>query len=89
MVARAKAEARRSRKGRNAELRAYYEGVLSRLIAARLEAGLTQRDVSLRMGMSHSFLNKCESGERMIDVAELWELSKIYRKPLSHFAPDN
>jgi hypothetical protein len=41
------------------------------------------------MGMSHSFLNKCESGERVIDVAELWELSRIYRKPLSHFAPDD
>jgi transcriptional regulator with XRE-family HTH domain len=70
-------------------LRAYYDGVLSRLIAARVEAGLTQRDVSIRMGMSHSFLNKCESGERAIDVAELWELSKIYGKPLSHFASDN
>jgi len=58
------------------------------LIAARLEPGLTQRDVSLRMGMSRSFLNKCESGERVIDVAELWELSRIYGKPLSHFAPD-
>lgn len=67
----------------------YYEGVLSRLIAARLEAGLTQRDVSVRMGMSHSFLNKCQSGERVIDVAELWELSRIYGKPLSYFAPDN
>lgn len=38
--------------------------------------------------MSHSFLNKCESGERVIDIAELWELSRIYCKPLSHFAPD-
>jgi len=88
VAARVKPEARRSRKGRNPKLRTYYAGVLSRLIAARLEAGLTQRDVSLRMGMSHSFLNKCESGERVIDVAELWELSRIYGKPLSHFAPD-
>jgi transcriptional regulator with XRE-family HTH domain len=70
-------------------LRLYYDGVLTRLVAARQEAGLTQRAVSLRMGMAHSFLNKCESGERMIDVAELWELSRIYDKPLSHFAPDD
>lgn len=70
-------------------MRTYYDGVLSRLIAARLESGLTQRDVSERMGMSHSFMNKCESGERVIDVAELWELSKIYGKPLSHFAPED
>lgn len=89
MAVRKQPEARRSRKGRNAKLRTYYEGVLARLIAARLEAGLTQRDVSLKMGMSHSYLNKCESGERVIDVAELWELSKIYGKPLSHFAPND
>jgi transcriptional regulator with XRE-family HTH domain len=88
VAGRTKPEARRSRKGRNAKLRAYYEGVLERLIAARLEAGLTQRDVSLRMGMAHSYMNKCESGERVIDVAELWALSKIYGKPLNHFAPN-
>jgi transcriptional regulator with XRE-family HTH domain len=62
--------------------------VLSKLIGARLERGLTQREVSSRMGMAHSFLNKCESGERAIDIAELWALSEIYNKPLSHFAPD-
>ncbi len=88
MAGRSKPDTRRSRRGRNAKLRTYYDGVLARLIASRVEAGLTQRDVSLRMGMSHSFLNKCESGERMIDIAELWELSKIYGRPLSYFAPD-
>ena len=62
--------------------------MLSRLIAARVESGLTQRDVSVRMGMSHSFMNKCESGERAIDVAELWALAQIYEKPLTYFAPD-
>lgn len=70
-------------------MRAYYDRVLSKLVAARLESGLTERDVSVRMGMSHSFLNKCESGERVIDIAELWELSRIYGKPLSYFAPDD
>ena len=62
--------------------------MLSKLVTARKEAGLTQRDVSVRMGMSHSFLNKCESGERIIDIVELWELARIYGKALSHFAPD-
>ena len=69
-------------------MRDYYDGVLSKLIAAREEAGLTQREASLRLGMAHSYMNKCESGERAIDVAELWALSKIYRKPVSFFAPD-
>jgi transcriptional regulator with XRE-family HTH domain len=69
-------------------MRDYYAVVLSKLISARQEAGLTQREVSLQMGMAHSFMNKCESGERAIDIAELWAISNIYGKPLSHFAPD-
>ena len=40
------------------------------------------------LGMAHSYMNKCESGERAIDVAELWALCKIYRKSISFFAPD-
>jgi len=69
-------------------MRDYYAGVLSKLISARQEAGLTQREVSLKLGMAHSYLNKCESGERAIDVAELWAICKIYKKPMSSFAPD-
>ena len=69
-------------------MRDYYAGVLSKLISARQEAGLTQREVSLKLGMAHSYLNKCESGERAIDVAELWAISKIYKKPMSFFEPD-
>ncbi len=88
MASKPKQDTRRSRKGRNEELRAYYSGVLERLIAARTASGLTQREVSIRLGMAHSFLHKCESGERAIDVAELWALAWIYGKPLSYFAPD-
>ncbi len=69
-------------------MRDYYDRVLSRLISARQEAGLTQREVSLKLGMDHSYLYKCESGERTIDVAELWAICKIYKKPMSFFAPD-
>ncbi|AXC10012.1 hypothetical protein ACPOL_0645 [Acidisarcina polymorpha] len=38
--------------------------------------------------MAHSFMNKCESGERAIDVAELWAIGKLYGKPMSFFTPD-
>ena len=69
-------------------MRDYYAGVLSKLIFARQEAGLTQREVSEKLGMAHSYMNKCESGERAIDVAELWAICKVYGKPVSFFAPD-
>jgi transcriptional regulator with XRE-family HTH domain len=70
-------------------MRDYYAGVLSKLISARQEVGLTQCEVSQQLGMAHSFMNKCESGERAINIAELWAMCKIYRKPLSFFAPDD
>jgi transcriptional regulator with XRE-family HTH domain len=88
VAGRANPEARKSRKGRSPALRAYYAAVLSKLISAREEAGLTQREVSIRLGMAHSFMNKCESGERAIDIAELWAIGKLYGKPVSFFAPD-
>jgi transcriptional regulator with XRE-family HTH domain len=88
VAGRAQSEIRKSRKGRNADLQAYYDGLLAKLILAREQSGMTQREVSSRLGMAHSFMNKCESGERAIDVAELWALANIYGKPISYFAPD-
>ncbi len=32
-----------------------------------------------------SFVSKCESGERRVDVVELAEFARLYRKPLSFF----
>ena len=49
---------------------------------------MTQREVSLSLGMSHSYMNKCETGERAIDVAELWAICKHYGIALSEIAPD-
>ena len=58
---------------------------LQRLILARQEGGLTQREVSARMGMAHSFLSKCETGERRVDVMEFLQLAKLYGKSLDYF----
>lgn len=69
-------------------MQAYYDGLLERLREARTQNGMTQREASVALGMAHSYMNKCESGERAIDIAELWALSKLYGKPMSFFAPD-
>jgi transcriptional regulator with XRE-family HTH domain len=68
-------------------MKEYYAHVLSKLKSARHEAGLTQKEVSISLGMSHTFMNKCESGERSIDIAELWVIAGFYDKPLSYFEP--
>ena len=78
-----------SRKGRTAQHQALYDRFLQKLISAREEIGLTQREVSARMGRARSFLSKCETGERSVEVFELIQLAQIYDKPPQHFlAPD-
>jgi len=37
------------------------------------------------MEMAHSFLSKCETGERRVDVIEFLVLAKLYGKPLEFF----
>ena len=64
---------------------ARYKEFLRRLKAARLAAGLTQAEAARALGRPQSFLSKCESGERRLDVIELEELARVYRKPLTWF----
>jgi transcriptional regulator with XRE-family HTH domain len=74
--------------GVNSRDKAYqkaYKNFLSRLIDARKQAGLTQVEVAKRLGKAHSFISKCELGERRVDFVELQQLAKIYNKDLSFF----
>jgi transcriptional regulator with XRE-family HTH domain len=64
-----------------------YRQFLSRLRSARLEAGLTQAQAAQALGKPQSYLSKCESGERRVDVVELERFAKIYAKPFSYFLP--
>jgi len=62
-----------------------YRKFLLRLIEARRQAGLTQVEVAKRLGRAHSFISKCELGERRVDFVELRQLAQIYKKDLSFF----
>ena len=62
-----------------------YSTFRERLIKARRDAGLTQGEVNERMGKAHSFISKCELGERRVDIVELQMLAKIYGKSISFF----
>ena len=62
-----------------------YERFLERLREARLMANLTQEAVARRLKRPQSFVSKIEAGERRVDVVELAELAKLYRKPLTFF----
>ena len=64
---------------------ARYKQFLKRLREARLQTGLTQMEVAKALRRPQSFVSKCESGERRVDVVELEDFARLYRKPLSFF----
>jgi transcriptional regulator with XRE-family HTH domain len=70
---------------KDASYRRRYEQFLGKLKQARIEAALTQVEVADRIKRPQSFVSKIESGERRIDVVELNELARVYRKSLDFF----
>lgn len=70
---------------KDAAHRQKYRLFLERLRQARRDAGLTQVDVARELRRPQSFVSKCESGERRVDMVELRELARLYGKPLDFF----
>jgi DNA-binding XRE family transcriptional regulator len=62
-----------------------YSRMLRALREARRDARLTQTDVAKRFGAHASFVSKCESGERRIDVVELGQFCHLYGLSVSEF----
>jgi len=70
---------------KDAAYRQRYRIFLERLRHARREARLNQVDVARSLRRPQSFISKCESGERRVDVVELREFARLYGKPLGFF----
>ena len=64
---------------------AAYRLFLKRLREARLAAGLTQAQVAAKLQRPQSYVSKCESGERRVDVVELQRFAQLYKKGLEFF----
>ena len=56
-----------------------------RLKTARERAGLTQMQVALLLQRSQSYITKCETGEKRIDVIELLVFATLYQHDLAFF----
>lgn len=55
-----------------------YRRLLEVLRQKRESVGLTQEDVSKRLGAYSTFITKVEAGERRIDVVELAAICEVY-----------
>lgn len=64
-----------------------YEWLARRLRQARESTGLTQSEAARRLKKPQSFISKCESGERRLDIIELRTFAELYGKDLSFFDP--
>jgi transcriptional regulator with XRE-family HTH domain len=54
---------------------ARHRALMAALTAARMKAGMTQRELARRLERSHSFVGKVESGERQLNILEFCELA--------------
>ncbi len=66
-----------------------YQAFLVKLRQAMEEAGMAQVEVAARLGKPQSYVSKCESDERRIDVIELAVFAALYDKPLEFFLPQS
>lgn len=62
-----------------------YREFIQKLVATRLDSGLTQVQVALKLKKPQSYVSKIERRERRIDVVELKHLLKIYKMRLVDF----
>ncbi len=59
--------------------------LIERLIKAREDASLRQEDVARLLKKTQSYISKIESGQRRVDLVQVKDFAKIYKKPLSFF----
>jgi len=59
--------------------------IVNQLARARKEAGLTQIQAAKLLKRPQSYISKAEAGQHRIDVVQLEEFAKIYKKRLSYF----
>ncbi len=52
---------------------------------ARGMSGLDQREVAELLDKTQSYVSKIEAGQRRIDVIQLQEFAKIYKKKIDFF----
>lgn len=62
-----------------------HKHIVEQLKKARKKAGFDQKKVAKLLGKTQSYVSKVESGQRRLDVIQLKEFAKIYKKDISFF----
>lgn len=59
--------------------------LIDQLKKARSEIGLEQEGVAKLLKRTQSYVSKIESGQRRIDIVQLKQFAKLYKKDISFF----
>jgi len=62
-----------------------HKHLVARLVKAREDSGLDQESIAKILKKSQSYISKVESGQRRIDIVQLKEFAKAYKKPFDYF----
>lgn len=62
-----------------------YKYLVARIRKAREEAGFDQQKVAKLLGRTQSYVSKVESGQLRLDIIQLKEFAKLYKKKLDFF----
>lgn len=62
-----------------------YARLIAKLKKARKEAKLNQLAVAKKLKRTQSYVSKIESGQSRLDIIQLKEIGKIYKKALDYF----
>jgi transcriptional regulator with XRE-family HTH domain len=62
-----------------------HQYTIEQLKKARIETGLDQADVAKLLGRTQPHISKIEAGQRRLDITQLKEFAKLYKKPLDYF----
>jgi transcriptional regulator with XRE-family HTH domain len=62
-----------------------YKKLVHKIKQARLDSGLTQKQVAEKIKRPQSYISKVEAGEQRVDIIELKKLAVLYKKNLTYF----
>ena len=74
-----------SKTAQKSHYRAEYKAVHEALREMRLEAGLTQIDLSERLGRSQNFVSQAELGYKRLDGLQLWDWTHACGSDMEQF----
>lgn len=59
--------------------------LIEQLKKARIQAGFDQEKAAEQLGKTQSYISKIEAGQRRVDIVQLKEFAKVYKKSLDFF----